>query len=246
MFCTQCGAQLPDDSKFCSECGARIVPAGEVPTRQAGGQQEQSAAQQGYAQQGYAQQGYAQQGYAQQGYPQQGYPQQGYPQQGYPQQGYAQQGYPQQGYPQQGYPQQGYPQQAFYGRPMATGAFLKDAGTMTRYNGKGSVGPVTGSGTLWIYDDRLEYAKTSGDQRGFMFGPIVGNLVALGGAKKNPLDVYYFRDISGVSTGKYAGMLSCLVLQMKDGKAFSFVPAGRGFKTGDLVSEYCGLISQYL
>ncbi len=41
-------------------------------------------------------------------------------------------------------------------------------------------------------------------------------------------------------------MFSCLVVQLKDRKAFSFVPAGRGFKTGDLVQEYCSLISQYL
>ena len=118
MFCTQCGAQLPDDSRFCSQCGAKIIPESAAQTRQ--------APQQNYSQQQSYQQPYPQQGY-QQGYPQQGY-QQGYPQQPYPQQGY------QQPYPQQGY-QQPYPQ-AFNG-PMAVGALVKDAGKMTRYNGKG-------------------------------------------------------------------------------------------------------------
>ena len=132
------------------------------------------------------------------------------------------------------------------GPAAATGALLMDAGKMTRYNGKGAVGPVTGSGTLTVFDDRLEYAKTSGDQRGFMFGPIVGNLVMRNGIKNNPVDVYYFRDIAGVTTGKYAGLLSTLVVNLRDGKAVSFVPAGKGFKNGDMIQELCGLIQRYL
>ena len=155
--------------------------------------------------------------------------------------------------PQGGYAPQGYGQQAPFaqqsrgmGPAAATGALLMDAGKMTRYNGKGAVGPVTGSGTLTVFDDRLEYAKTSGDQRGFMFGPIVGNLVMRNGIKNNPVDVYYFRDIAGVTTGKYAGLLSTLVVNLRDGKAVSFVPAGKGFKNGDMIQELCGLIQRYL
>ena len=228
MFCTQCGAQLPDDSRFCSQCGAKIIPESAAQTRQ--------APQQNFQQQNYnPQQGYPQQGY-QQGYPQQGY-QQGYPQQPYPQQGY------QQPYPQQGY-QQPYPQ-AFNG-PMAVGALVKDAGKMTRYNGKGAVGPITGQGQLQIFDDHLEFHKKYGDQRGYMLGPIVGGLVSWGGAKKNPTDVYYYRDLASVTKGKYAGMLASVVITQKDGKAFSFVPAERGFKTNEAAEEIARIISQYL
>ena len=160
-------------------------------------------------------------------------------------------GYAPQGYGQNGY-RQGYGQQESFvpnrgmGQAAASGALLMDAGKMTRYNGKGAVGPVTGSGTLKVFDDRLEYAKTSGDQRGFMFGPIVGNLVMRNGIKNNPVDVYYFRDIAGVTSGKYAGLMTTLVLNLRDGKAVSFVPAGRGFKNGDLIEELRSLIQRYL
>lgn len=27
MFCSNCGAQLPDDAEFCSNCGQKIEPA---------------------------------------------------------------------------------------------------------------------------------------------------------------------------------------------------------------------------
>ena len=194
MFCTQCGAQLPDDSRFCSQCGAKIIPESAAQTRQA------------------------------------------------PQQNFQQQSY-QQPYPQQGY-QQHYPQ-AFNG-PMAVGALVKDAGKMTRYNGKGAVGPITGQGQLQVFDDHLEFHKKYGDQRGYMLGPIVGGLVSWGGAKKNPTDVYYYRDLASVTKGKYAGMLASVVITQKDGKAFSFVPAERGFKTNEAAEEIARIISQYL
>ena len=195
MFCTQCGAQLPDDSRFCSQCGAKIIPESAAQTRQA------------------------------------------------PQQNYSQQQSYQQPYPQQGY-QQPYPQ-AFNG-PMAVGALVKDAGKMTRYNGKGAVGPITGQGQLQIFDDHLEFHKKYGDQRGYMLGPIVGGLVSWGGAKKNPTDVYYYRDLASVTKGKYAGMLASVVITQKDGKAFSFVPAEKGFKTNEAAEEIARIISQYL
>ena len=151
-----------------------------------------------------------------------------------------------------GYAFQGYGQQENFapnrgmGPAAASGALLMDAGKMTRYNGKGAVGPVTGSGTLTVFDDRLEYKKTTGDQRGFMFGPIVGNLVMRNGIKNNPVDVYYYRDITSVTSGKYAGLTPTLVLNLRDGKAVSFIPAGKEFKTGDRIAELRSLIQRYL
>ena len=166
--------------------------------------------------------------------------------------GYASQEYGQTGFPPQTGSRQGYGQQENFapnrgmGPAAASGALLMDAGKMTRYNGKGAVGPVTGSGTLTVFDDRLEYKKTTGDQRGFMFGPIVGNLVMRNGIKNNPVDVYYYRDITSVTSGKYAGLTPTLVLNLRDGKAVSFIPAGKGFKTGDRIAELRSLIQRYL
>ena len=40
MFCTQCGAQLPDDSRFCSQCGAKIIPESAAQIRQDSGDLE--------------------------------------------------------------------------------------------------------------------------------------------------------------------------------------------------------------
>jgi len=234
MFCRHCGAIIPDDSRFCPQCGTQVLTS-TAGTAGATGATGGAGWQQGFGQQ--------QAGTGPAAAPTRGAAPQY--QQGFGQRqasfGQAQAGYGQQ---QAGAAPQY--QQGFGQRAAATGALLLDAGKMTRYNGKGPIGPVTGSGTLYIYDDRIEYKKTSGDQRGYMLGPIIGNLIAREGARKNPVDVYYFRDIASVEQGKYAGTLATMVIHKKDGKAVSFVPGGRGFKTGDIVQKMCALVSQYL
>lgn len=181
MFCTNCGTQLPDGSRFCSNCGA-------------------------------------------------------------PQAAPAQPMYQQPAYQQPAYPQQPMYQQAPQ-KQAATGALLMEAGKMTRYNGGKAVGAVTGSGELYVYDDRLEFLKKTGDQRGYMLGPVIGAAIAINGAKKNPTDIYEYRDIASVRIGKYAGLMSTLVLELRNGKAVSFVPAGKSAQVSERV---CRLIAQYL
>ncbi len=126
--------------------------------------------------------------------------------------------------------------------PQATGALLMDAGKVTRYSGDKSVGAVTGTGELSIYDDRLEFYKKSGDQRGYMLGPIVGAALAANDAKKNPVDVYPYREITTVRKGKYAGIKETLIVELANGKCVSFVPASKKSDPDDLVS----LIEPYL
>lgn len=49
MFCTNCGSQLPDGSKFCSNCGAKFSPAESAQQAQPPHQQPyQQPYQQGY------------------------------------------------------------------------------------------------------------------------------------------------------------------------------------------------------
>ena len=126
--------------------------------------------------------------------------------------------------------------------PQASGALLMEAGKVTRYSGDKSVGAVTGTGELSIYDDRLEFHKKSGDQRGYMLGPIVGAALAANDAKKNPVDVYSYRDITSIRKGKYAGLKETLILELSNGKCVSFVPASKKSDPDDLVR----LIEPYL
>ena len=44
MFCPNCGAQIPDGSKFCGNCGARLDGAAQAP-QQSAYQQPQAAQQ---------------------------------------------------------------------------------------------------------------------------------------------------------------------------------------------------------
>ncbi|MBR2675481.1 MAG: hypothetical protein IKE28_01030 [Solobacterium sp.] len=113
---------------------------------------------------------------------------------------------------------------------------------MTRYNGGKAIGTVTGGGDVTVYDDRLEFYKKTGDQRGYALGPIVGAVMSVNSAKKNPVDVYYYRDIANVHKGKYAGLKETIVLELKNGKAVSFVPSTKKGNPDQIIN----MISQYL
>ena len=185
MFCSNCGAQLPDHAKFCNMCGTPTGVGGPAP--QAGARQ--------------------------------------------------------QNFRQETWPRDFGPVYRQPAAPPVTGELLYQAEKVSRYNGGGAIGPVTGTGELYVYDDRLEFEKKTGDQRGYMLGPIVGAVIARNGAKKNPVDVYEFADIADVRTGKYAGMMGTLVLELRNGKKVSFV-LGRGGK--ELAEEICDCMLQYL
>ena len=138
-------------------------------------------------------------------------------------------------------------QQPVYQQPMgggayATGAMLRDAGKYTRYMGDKAIGVVSGQGKLVVYDDRLEFYKTSGNQAGFAINPIVGLALAANDKKKNPVDTYFYRDIKGVRNGKYSGMIPTLILDQKSGKSVSFAKASGGMDPKELAE----LIRPYL
>ena len=132
-----------------------------------------------------------------------------------------------------------YSPQSAYTPPMPTGALLAEANKVSRCNGGGAIGAVTGTGDLYVYDDRLEFHKKSGDQRGYLMGPVLGAAIAKGGAKKSPVDVYPFGDIAQVRTGNYAGLMGTLVLDLYSGKSVSFALGKGGAK---LAEELCGVI----
>ena len=125
----------------------------------------------------------------------------------------------------------------------ATRALLLTAEKVTRYSGGGAIGTVTGSGTLYVYDDRLEFFKKTGDQRSFLLGPLAGLALSMRDAKKNLVDTYYYGDIASARTGKYAGIMSTVVVTLRTGKSHSFT-IGKG--GAEFAGEICSAISQYL
>lgn len=155
-------------------------------------------------------------------------------------------------YPQQpAYQQPVYPQQPAYQQPnvqpagyapQQTGALLLEAGKVTRYNGGKAIGTVTGDGDFFVYDNRIEYHKKTGNQSGYMLGPVLGAALSINDAKKNPIDTYWFQEIASVRKGKYAGLKETVVLEMKNGKAVSFVPSTKKANP----DQICSLIAPYL
>ena len=255
MFCINCGTQLPDGSKFCNMCGTQL------PTVQAPGQnvrqieppiysqpnqtRQQIPPQQPVQTQEFAnpQPGQAQ-GFAQSAQPQ-GFAQAQNTQEASGFQNYAQpqqiQGFNQpQGFTPTGQSSDGTPPRGF--APEVHGTLLLEAGHFTCYAGGGPIGIVQGQGYVDVYDDRIEFRKTSGNQAGFAANPIIGVLAAQHDKKKNPKNVYYFSDIKNIKPGKYSGMIPTFILEFNRGKSLSFAKTAKARNPKDVID----LVKRYI
>jgi hypothetical protein len=202
MFCINCGAQLPDGSKFCDMCGTKQI--------------DRSAQAQSYSQP-------VPPVYAQPAQPQPNYEQ--------PLMNYSE--------PQMDYSQPQSQPKGFV--PQVNGSLLLEAGEFTCFLGGGPIGVVQGQGFVDVYDDRIEFRKTSGAQWGFAANPIVGVLAAQHDKKKNPVVTYNYSDIKNIKSGKYSGMIPTFILEFNNGKSLSFAKTAKSKQPQeviDLVKSY--------
>lgn len=94
---------------------------------------------------------------------------------------------------------------------------------ISKYIGEPTVGIAKATGTLYVYQDRLEYVKQLGNALGGGIGAI-GMAAAANKMKKEEgkVEVFYFQDIQTAYVGKYAALMPAVVLVMNDGQVFSF------------------------
>lgn len=104
-----------------------------------------------------------------------------------------------------------------------TGRLLESMKLVSFYKGEPKIGVAQATGTLSIYDDRLEFKKQMGNALATATG-LIGMAAAHGAIKKDPLAIYPINQISQLRVGKYGGVYNTLVVAMKDGSVVSFCP----------------------
>ena len=94
---------------------------------------------------------------------------------------------------------------------------------ISKYIGEPTVGIAKATGTLYVYQDRLEYVKQLGNALGGAMGAL-GIAAAAAKMKKeeSSVEVFYYRDVQTAYVGKYAALMPAVVLVMNDGQVFSF------------------------
>lgn len=121
--------------------------------------------------------------------------------------------------------------------PRPDGRLLMELGMMSYYKGEPTLGIAKATGTLKIFDDRIEYYKKLGNSAGALFGA-AGMLVAASQAKKNgDCDTYWYKDIQSVKEGKYGGIYHTIVLAMRDGQRHSFAGTLSSAKIQEAVAQ---------
>ncbi len=93
---------------------------------------------------------------------------------------------------------------------------------ISKYVGEPSVGISKATGSLLVYQDRLEFNKQLGNALGGVFG-IAGLAVAAKKAKTDGnSDVFYYKDIKEAYVSKYMAVMPAVVIMLNDGQVFSF------------------------
>lgn len=130
--------------------------------------------------------------------------------------------------------------QGYEGRKnTSSGALLRSVKLVSLYEGEPTVGIAKATGNLNIYDDRIEFAKKMGNSAVSMMG-VLGIAVA---AAKASDEIFEYRNLAGIRTGKYGGVYNTLVLTTTAGRTVSFVPAVPG---SGIPGEIVNLVQPYL
>lgn len=92
---------------------------------------------------------------------------------------------------------------------------------ISQYAGEPTAGIAKASGTLLVYQDRLEFTK--------VFGNALGNVSVLGMAvaareaqKDGKVEIYHFCDVQNAYVGKYMAVMPAVVLVLNNGRVVSF------------------------
>ena len=124
----------------------------------------------------------------------------------------------------------------------ASGRLLKTLKSMSMYKGEPTVGIAKATGELRIYDDHLEYIKKFGNAAAGMFGA-VGMIAAASKMKKeNPVEYFWYTQLSEVHEGRYGGVFHTLVLTDHSSQKHSFA----GMASSADIQEAVALIRRYL
>ena len=95
-------------------------------------------------------------------------------------------------------------------------ALLTSLKGVSKYKGTPLAGYSAASGTLSVYQDRLEFKRKTGGA--------IGLGISKAMAKDDPIEVYELEQISELREGKYMGLYNTLAVALKNGEVWSFCP----------------------
>lgn len=106
------------------------------------------------------------------------------------------------------------------------------------------MGVAKATGTLTIYDDRLEFRRFMGNTAALL----TPYTLAYSAVKANlqPKDIYWTRDIAGIKMGTSALKVPSIILTMRPGEVYTFMAGLNTQVAREAVEDAVELIAQRL
>lgn len=117
-------------------------------------------------------------------------------------------------------------------------------GLIAWYHGEKQLGIAKATGSLTIFDDRIEYKKNLGNTAEMLIP--YWNIYKTIKANTDPREIFWLRDIAGVKESTYGLGVPSIVLTMKDGNVHTFVTGTASQSNKDNISCAAALIARLM
>lgn len=116
--------------------------------------------------------------------------------------------------------------------------------TVAWYKGDTGYGISKATGTLTIYEDKIEYKKHFGNAFGSAIP--VYNIYSTIKANTEPKEIFWIKDIVNVKERKYGVGIPAFVITMRDGNSYTFVASRNSTKNIDIIKGAVALIGKLI
>lgn len=116
--------------------------------------------------------------------------------------------------------------------------------TVAWYKGDTGFGISKATGTLTIYEDKIEYKKHFGNAFGAAIP--VYNIYSTIKANTEPKEIFWIKDIVNVKERKYGVGIPAFVITMRDGNSYTFVASRNSTKNIDIIKGAVALIGKLI
>ena len=112
-------------------------------------------------------------------------------------------------------------------KPGSSHQLLQEYHMWSFYKGAPTVGVAYATGSIRLYSDRIDLIKKIGNAVGNLFG-VIGMAASARKVHNDPIESIYLKNIQKIGTGRYGGVYNTIYIESSDHEPVTLVPVAPG------------------